>query len=156
MPQLEQEISWRVISHVRREHSNDWFWGLGAMAIVGAGLSIFFGNILLAVIIILGAGSIGFLSTQQQREHTVSITARGISIDGTRYPYKSVRSFWVEEHQGEPQLFVSMLGVLTPHFAFHFGDGVRPEEVRAFLKRYATEEEQGAQLGQHLAEIFGL
>jgi hypothetical protein len=156
MPQQEQEISWRVASHHLRERTNDWFWWLGAAAIIGAAASIFFGNALLAIIIILGAGSIGFLATQTPREHTVSISPRGISIDGTRYPYKSVHSFWVEEHQGDPKLYLSMSGILSSHFSLYIAEGVEPDQVRKYLKRYAAEEEQGPQIGERVAEIFGL
>jgi hypothetical protein len=156
MPQQEQELSWQVASHNMRERSNDWFWGLGAIAIAGAVVSIVFGNALLAIIIVLGAFSIGFLSAQRPREHSVVIGPRGISIDGTRYPYKSVRSFWVEHTDSNARLFVSMNGVLAPHFSLYVANSVEQDAVRRYLKRYVEEVEQGPQLGDHLSEIFGL
>jgi len=156
MAAQEQELSWHVASHNVRERSNDWFWGLGALTIVGAGASIFFGNALLAIIIILGAGSIGFLAIQNPREHQVHLGPRGISIDGTRYPYKSVHSFWVEQNDLGARLFVSLTGVLTPHFSLYLDGEVEADQVRAYLKRYVPEEEQGPRLGEHVAEIFGL
>jgi hypothetical protein len=156
MSAQEQELSWHVASHNIRERSNDWFWGLGAIAIIGAAASIFFGNALLGIIIVLGAFSIGFLAVQNPREHTVHLGARGISIDGSRYPYKSVHSFWVEQNELGAKLYVSLTGVLAPHFSLYLDGEVEADEVRAYLKRHVLEEEQGPQLGEHVAEIFGL
>ncbi|MES2007186.1 MAG: hypothetical protein V4436_03730 [Patescibacteria group bacterium] len=156
MSPSEQELSWQVASHTMRERSNDWFWGLGALAIIGSVASIVFGNALLAIIIVLGAFSLGFLSLQQPREHNVVINQRGVSIDGTRYPYKSIRSFWVEHSEHNARLFVSMNGVLAPHFSIYLADTIEGDVVRRYLKRYVLEEEQGPQLGEQLAEIFGL
>lgn len=156
MAPQDQELSWRVASHSIRERSNDWFWGLGAISIVGAIFSVLFGNALLAIIIVLGAFSIGYLALQKPREHTVTIGVRGIIIDGTRYPYSSVHSFWVEHSENDPRLFVSMNGILAPHFSLYLSDTVEADTVRRYLKKYVQELEQGPQIGEHLAEIFGL
>ena len=154
MPQ-EQEISW-VVSAAHRERSNDWYWGLGALAIAGVIASIFFGYTLLAIIIGLGANLIGLPAAREPRYHSLQLDLRGIVIDGTRYPYAAVHSFWVEHETSEPRLLLSMTGILTPHFSFELGDEAQGERVRAFLRRFATEEEQGPHIGEHLAEIFGL
>jgi hypothetical protein len=97
MPEGNQEMSWSVITHEHKEHSVDWYWALGVLALAGAVLSVFFGNLLLAVIILLGAGSRwAYLVARGPREHEVKIDDRGLMIDGTRYPYSSIHSFWVE------------------------------------------------------------
>lgn len=152
----EQDLSWHVASHRVRERTNDWYWGLGAITLLGALGSIFFGNTLLAVVIVLGGGSIGFLSSQAPREHTVHLGPRGITIDGTRYPYSAVHSFWVEQDEQNARLFVSMNGVVTPHFSLYLSDEVEADRVRAYLKKHVLEMEQGPQAGEHLADIFGL
>jgi hypothetical protein len=156
MPEQNGELSWQVASHSGRERTNDWYWGLGAIAIVGVIASILFGNPLLAVILGIGAFSIGFLALQPPREHSVIIGVRGVSIDGTRYPYKSIHSFWVEHTETNPRLFVSLNGILAPHFSLHLSDTIEADDVRHYLKKYVAEEEQGPHFGEHVAEIFGL
>src|SRR3569623_202057 len=152
----DQELSWQVASHTARERSNDWYWGLGAIAVVGVIGSIVFGNALLAIIIVLGAFSLGYITMQKPRAHTVSIGPRGIAIDGTRYPWRSIRSFWVEHSDTDARLYVSMSGILTPHLSLYLADTVEGDAVRRYLKRYLPEVEQGPQLGDHLTELFGL
>jgi hypothetical protein len=151
----EAEVSW-VVRPVHRERSNDWYWGLGSLALGSALLSIFFGNILLAVIIILGAFSIGILASREPREHSVTLNNRGLVIDGTRYPYSAIHSFWVEHETVNPRLFISMVGIISSHFSFELDDETQGVRVREFLRRHAHEEEQGPHIGEHLAELFGL
>ena len=151
----EAEISW-VVRRAHHERSNDWYWGLGALALAGALASIFFSNILLAIIIIMSAVSVGVLASREPREHTVKLDRRGMVIDGTRYPFASIHSFWVEHETSLPRVFVSINGILNSHFSFELEDEVQGNRVREFLKQFALEEEQGPHIGEHLAEIFKL
>src|SRR6185503_19382312 len=156
MPQVDQELSWQVASHTMRERSNDWYWGLGAVAVIGTIASVVFGNALLAIIIVIGAFCLGYHALQKPREHTVTIGPRGISVDGTRYPWRSIRSFWVEHMDPHARLFVTMNGIVAPHFSLFLADTVEADQVRRMLKRYVPEVEQGPQLGEQLVEIMGL
>lgn len=149
-------IAWRVKTHEYRERSTDWFWGLGLLAIAGAGVSIFFGNALLSIILVVGALSIGVLAAREPREHDIHIDTRGIAVDGTLYRYQSLHSFWVEGDSESPRLFVTTTGVLAPHLTLPLQDKTRGASARALLKRHLKEEEQGAHLGEHVAELFGL
>ena len=156
MPGVDQELTWQVASHKTRERSNDWYWGLGGLAIVGVIASILFSNMLLAIIIALGAFSLGYLALQEPREHTITLGPRGISVDGTRYAWRGVRSFWVEHQEQNPRLFVTMTGLLAPHLSIYLADTVEAEQVRRMLKKYTVEVEQGPQIGEQLAEMLGL
>ncbi len=147
-------ISWHVETHEHRDRSPDWYWGLGLMVLAGAGLSVFLGNILFAVILLLGAGSLATLLLRGPREHKVSIDGRGLSLDGTMYRWKSVESFWVDERKA--QLLVTTEGIIHPQLIVPLGDRTRAQNVRNYLKRHAKEEEQEPHLGEHIAEIFGL
>ncbi len=151
-----QDILWRVQTHEHREHSSDWFWALGLLGLVGAGLSIFFGNILLAVILVVGAGSIGLLAARGPREHEVKIDRRGVSLDGTLYPYPTVQSFWVEEEVGEPTLFLTTNSIVMPHVSVPLDNAAHAGQVRAYLRGYLAEEEQWEHFGENVARMLGL
>ncbi|MBC7836419.1 hypothetical protein H7X87_01420 [Acetobacteraceae bacterium] len=156
MAQNDQEISWTVATHEHRERTTDWYWALGAIAFAAAGVSIFFGNVLLAAIIVIAVGSVGVLAARGPREHAVAIHKRGISIDGTLYPYASVHSFWIERDVEYPRLFLSTTGILAPHFTLPLPDHVPAQQVEKYLKQFVPEEEQGPHVGEHLAEMLGL
>lgn len=156
MEEGAEEFSWHVLSHEHKEHSVDWYWALGTLAVAGAGLSVFLGNILLAVIIIIAAGSIGVLAARGPREHQVKIDRRGVAIDGTLYPYSSLHSYWIERERENPRLILSTTGFLAPHFALEIGDTIDRSALNNFLKQRVEEEEQGPHIGEHLAEMLGL
>lgn len=150
----DQGIAWHVDTHEHKERSTDWYWGLGLIALVGAGLSVFFGNYLFAVIILMGAGSLGVLLLRGPREHRVAVEPRGIILDGTLYKWEKIESFWVDDQRA--QLLVTTQGILHPQLVIPLGDRGRAHNVRAYAKRHAHEEEQDAHLGEHIAEMFGL
>jgi hypothetical protein len=156
MPGEREELVWSVTTHEHRERSTDWYWGLGVLALAGAAASIFFGNVLLAVIIAIGSISIGYLAARGPREHLIRIDARGLSVDGTRYKWDSVMSFWIERDAEQPRLFFTMRGLIMPYVSFELDDRAQGEAVHAHLRKHVEEVEQGPHLGEHLAEIFGL
>jgi hypothetical protein len=150
-----QTISWQVETHEHRERSADWYWALGLGALVAAAISIFFGNYLFALIIVLGAGSIGTLVARGPREHWIKIDTRGISMDGTLYRWATIQNFWVEPGEN-PRLLVTTSGIFSPQLVIPVGNSTRAQNVRSYLKRHVAEEEQHPHLGEHLAELFGL
>lgn len=153
-----QSISWQVETHEHRERSTDWYWGLGLGAAAAAGISLFFGNILFALIIVMGLGSIATLVARGPREHTVRLDSRGVSMDGTLYRFSSIQSFWVqpEDAAHEARMLVTTSGIFSPQLVIPLGHMTRAQNVRAFMRRFVQEQEQEAHLGEHLAELFGL
>lgn len=147
---------WSVITHEHRERSVDWFWALGLIALAAGVASVLFGNVLFAIVIFLAAGSVGFLAARGPREHLVKIDDHGIAIDGTRYPFSSIHSFWIEHGVEFPRLFMTLKGALTPHFSLTLDSEAQGKSVREHLARHVEEQEQGPHVGEHLAQIFGL
>ncbi len=155
MPQQqEQVISWSVLTHEHKERSVDWYWTLGILAVGGAIVAIVLSNILLALILLIGAGCIGYLAARGPREHMVHIDDRGVVIDGTMYPYKSIRSFCISEEE-RPHLILSVSSVLTPRILIPL-EGASLETVHARMKKNVHEIEFEPHLFDSLAEIFGL
>ena len=156
----EEGMFWTVATHEHRERSNDWDWALGLLAIAGAGLSIFMGNVLFALIIAIAAGSIATLALRGPREHMVRLNPRGLSLDGTLYRWDAVDSFWIESFDSAedqpPRLLVTTKGVLHPQLVIPLDNAVRARGVRSYMLRFAKEEEQEAHIGEYLAELFGL
>lgn len=157
MPEAHgQTIAWTVITHVHKDRTTDWYWGLGVIAVAGAALSVWLGNILFALIILVGAGSIGALLARGPREHGVRIDNRGIAIDGTLYPFKSLKSFWVDRHPDAPRLYLMTQGIMTPHIMLPLESVAQADQIHSVLKRVVDEKEQQPHFGEHLAELFGL
>ncbi len=162
----EEPIVWYVQTHIHRDRSADWYWALGLVAVLGAAISIYFSNILLAGIILIGALSIGVLAVRGPREHHVQIDGRGINVDGTLYKYHAVQSFWVavdeplahRAHEVPERfwLYFTTHGYLHPHISLPLEDMSHGHEVRNYLLQFIEEEEQHPHFGEHVAELLGL
>lgn len=156
MPAERQDMTWNVLTHEHHERSIDWFWTVGTITLAGIVAAVYFGNILFAVIILIGSGCIGFLAARGPREHMIKIGERGISIDGTLYRWSALHTFWVEHDTHNPRLFLTMNGILSSHVSLELDTMQQGQEVRAHLKRHVEEEEQGPHIGEQLAEVLGL
>ena len=160
MPQHE-EIVWRVLTHEHIDHSADWYWALGLLTVAGAGLSIYFGNLLLAIILVVGAISVAILKIRGPREHEVKLNARGATLDGTLYQWKAVQSFWIHTDalHPVPRLYLTTRSILMPRIVVPLDSDSHSAEVRALCLQYseeAPEEERHPHAIEHIAEIFGL
>lgn len=156
MPEAAQEYTLTVQTHEHRGHSTDWYWALGSIAVLGAGGAVFFGNGLLAIILLVGMGSIGILAARGPREHALRIGPRGVSVDGTHHNWKDVRSYWIEHDVENPRFTLSFIGVLWPHITIHLESAEEGEELREYLKQFSTEAEHGLHPLEYLAEMVGL
>ena len=161
-------IRWVVLTHEHRDRTADWYWGLAILALVGIGLSIYFDNILFALILALGALSIGILVAREPREHEVHVHPRGVTIDGTLYPYGALQSYWVhveeplvdpetgDEYEPRAQLLLSTHSYIHPRLSLPLEDLDHAQEVRNYLADYVEEEEQYPHFSEQVAELFGL
>ncbi len=148
---------------MHRDRTNDWYWALGLSAVVAAGLSIWLGNLLFGILILLCAGSIGALAMRGPREHSVEINSRGISVDGTLYPYRSLKSFWVDYGDDvslpagrQARLYITTGGIITPHLVLPLDDQQHAQAVHAYLETRLNEVEQEPHIGEHIAHLLGL
>lgn len=149
-------FSWDVITHVHKERSVDWYWALGLVAIVAAAVSLWLGNVLFAVIILVSALSLGMLAARGPREHSVHIDTKGISIDGTLYPYRSLKSFWIDKHPEYPRLYLMTGGLMAPHITLPLDNDAQAEQIRSYLRSKVEEVEQEPHFGEHILELIGL
>ncbi len=157
-------LSWTVLTHEHEDRTNDWYWALGLLAVVGIGVSIYFNDILFAFVLAIGIGSILFLTIRGPREHEVVLTPRGVDIDGTLYRYPAIRSFWVAieevEHDAEFEpralLYLTTSGVLHPRFVLPLEDTDHAEAVRDYLLDHVEEEKQEPHFVEHLAALLGI
>jgi hypothetical protein len=165
MAPQEQTISWSVSTHTHKERSTDWYWAFALITLAGIGVSIFFANYMLAVILFVGMGSISILAVRGPREHSVRIDKRGIAVDGTLYPFRTIQSFWVEiedahedypDYEPRARLFLTTSGILSPHMTVPLDNAEHARQVREYLRHILKEEEQHPHFAEHVAEILGL
>lgn len=159
----EDMIQWSIVTHEHKDRSTDWYWTAGIVTMLGIAVSIYLMNILLAMILGIGMVSIFILAIRGPREHDVTLSNRGVDIDGTLYRYPTIHSFWVsvEDHLHEDwdpraRLFFTTSGYVHPRIIIPLQDVDHAEEVRDYLLQHLDEVEQEPHFAEHIAELLGV
>lgn len=148
-------ISWEAAEHHHIEKGSDWYWALGIIALVGAVIAIIFGNILFAIVIVLGAGVMAVVSLREPAVIPFAITPRGMRIDDRLHPYATLLSFCIDEESPRgPQLLLKSSGLLRPLIIIPLPlDAI--EEIDDMLAERLPEEHLEESLAHHLLEFAG-
>lgn len=139
------------------ERSVDWFWALGVIALAGAAVSIILGNFLLGIIIIVGAISLGMLAVKGARECSIMVSERGIAIDRRLYPFRSLKSFWIDaSSRTPPHLILTSDSILSPQLVIPLTAELDARSLREFLIIRLEEVEQYESPITRFVELLGL
>lgn len=150
-------INWQALEYHHEPKSPDWFWAVGIIALCTAIISIIYGNILFAILVIVATFSLFMYAVRQPEFIEFELNRKGIVIEKKLYPYSTLQSFWVEEFNNihpHPKLLVKSQKIAMPLIVIPIA-GIHPDDVRDFLRLYLPEEEQFEPLSQKLMEYLG-
>jgi len=153
---MDQDIiTWEALEHEPRENSTDWYWALGIISISVALASILIGNILFAVVILMGAVLLALHTRRDPRVVRHEINTRGIVSDRYLYPYETLESFWVEHPElPNPKLIVKSKKTFVPYIILPLDD-IDGEYIRYYLGAFLKEEPHSEPLSHKIMEYLG-
>jgi hypothetical protein len=150
-----QPIHWQTLEYEPRKKSTDWYWALGIIAVSAAVTAIILGNILFAILILIGAFLVGIFAAKDPEIINCEINDRGVVINKTLYPYKDLDSFWVEIYSEEDgKLILKSKKTLMPHIVIPIEEA-SPESVHEKLLEHLEEEEMSESISEKILELFG-
>lgn len=134
---VNKKYLWRAHERGSSEKSRTWYIVIAVVAL-GASLSSFIiGNILFALLIIVGAGTIMLAANRPDGEHVYGISEQGIHIDTQLVIWERVEQFAIRE--GTPPILVvdtkTMLGTVSIPLS-----GIDHRAVRTEFKNHNIEE----------------
>lgn len=118
-------FEWYGEPYAFEERGSDWFWALGIVAVAAALTAILFGNILLALVILVGAAVLGLQAKQPIRTHHFAVYENGVAIDDNLYLYEDMRDFAILEFidpEQPPALSIKTNHILAPHLWIPIND----------------------------------
>lgn len=150
-----KSFSWHTHEYVYREKTQDWFWVVGIISVAIAVTSIIFGNILFALVILIGAFVMALFAARKPNVVEIDINEKGIIIDKEKYPYHELRSFWIDEtHYDGIRLVVRLKKSLMPYIMIPITrDDI--DEIRTFLETKLDSEPFKESAVQMLFERLG-
>lgn len=146
----------RAPEYYHRHKTSDWYWAVGIIALSAAATAVILNNILLALLIVLGAFSLTMYAAREPREHDIEITDRGLTIGKFLFSFSTLKSFWIEHHENARLLFKTSR-VVMPHIIIPLNSLAENEreDLRQFLTTKLIEEEQHEPLLEQLMEYVG-
>lgn len=149
-----QPISWQAPEYHHERKTADWYWAVGIIAVSIGAVSVFLGNTIFAILIIVGAFSLMLYATRPPETIRVTLDERGVTAGKLRYPYSSLKSFWINEHHKPAKLLITAKKTLAPQIVVSLQD-VPVEDVHNFLSERLDEEEQHEPIIQLVMEYLG-
>jgi hypothetical protein len=155
---MSSYIAWRAYEYMHIPKSSDWFWALGIITLSIAGASIIFGNIIFALMIIIASVALGIHAVKEPRMIDVELSEKGIRIEKVFYPYKTLESFCVEQHETDIGIFAKILikskKTMMPLMVIPIAE-VHPDDIHEYLSIFLVEEEHQETIGEKLMEWLG-
>lgn len=152
----KKPIEWTGHEYSHFEKGSDWYWALGLVAVAGAVTAIIFDDILFAILILIAGFVLAIFASRKPNEVTFALTQRGVRIDDTLYPYKTLKSFGIEEltPQHIPRLIFASKKIFALDIIIPL-EHVDANEVHDFLMHFLEEDEHFEPLTHKVMEWLG-
>lgn len=151
----DSTLSWRAREHEHIHRESDWYWALGIIAVCCALTSVIFSNILFALLIVIGAITLGLVARREIEEVQFVLNEKGLFVGEEFYSFKEMQGFWIEEGAEEARLLVDTPRWMAPDTIVP----IHPEDVEAIRSFFQTagvkEKEMYEPFAYRVLEFFG-
>jgi hypothetical protein len=153
---MESEvISWDTHEYYHMDRGSDWFWMLGIVSVSLAIICVLFGNVLLALFILIAAFAAGLYAAKGPNIAHFELQPKGILAGETFYTFKTLESFWIDEHHPLPRIILKSKKTFMPHILIPIDD-MPVHEIREYLLDHIHEVEHQESIAHQLLERLGL
>jgi hypothetical protein len=149
-----EKVSWATEEYEHKDRTPDWYWAVGIIALSTAVISIIYKNYIFAVFIVLAAAVLFMFSLRKPDIMEIEINEKGVKIRDEFYPYKMIKSFYVENQGKEKKLLIHSKRILMPIIALPIDDATAAR-ARLMLLTRTKEEEMKEPMSQRIMEHLG-
>jgi len=147
-------ISWQTLEFEYKHKSSDWFWSLWIIALAIIAISVMYGNVLLAVLVLVASFTISLQATQKPKMINVEINQIGIKLDDEMHTYNELTSYGIIKNKKETKLVVRTNKAMTPYMVLVLDDDIDEDVLDDFLfqfiERKETQEPVRHQITKHI------
>ena len=154
-PTLRFNIEWDAYEYEHKERSSDWFWATGIIAVAIAIISVIFGNIIFAILVLVGSFSLSLFVNREPEAIRCTIDDTGVTRGKVKYPYSTLSSFWIDTYHSHKKIILKSKKLLMPLIIVPMSDMVDADEVHEKLSEYLEEEFHSLPLVEKMLEYFG-
>src|SRR3989338_565674 len=149
------KIEWDTHEYEHKERSQDWFWAVGIVTLAVAVTSVILGNIIFAILVLTAVFALAIFINRPPENVRVTVDETGITRGRVRYPYESLKSFWLDEDHPFPKIILQSTKPLMPLIVVPLGKEVDAIKVKDTLSRFLTEEYHSLPFVEKMLEYLG-
>ena len=150
------KIEWEEFEYQYYQKDQSWYWWVGGVGLAAVVLSMIFGSILFAILLLLSAVVIMLYGARHPELIPFVLHPHGVQVYKKLYPYQHLKSFWVLDIPERPRkIIITSEKVFLPHLVLPLHRDIETEQVREFLGRYLPEEHTEESLADILSDYFG-
>ncbi len=144
------EIRWRAPEHRETNHSANWYWTVGAVAVAVAAGAIILENILLAVVVVVGTIALMLQTAKKPKEVAFGIQHNGVRIGNVVYRYQDLDSFAITEEN----ILIKSKKKLMPYITIPIPEKYR-DSAYELLAAYLPEDDHTEPAADKIMEELG-
>ncbi len=149
-----EKIEWSALEYEDKERSADWFWALGIIVVAGSVASLIYKNYFFAMILIIGGILLGFFAIKKPDVINYELNEKGLKIKTHFYPYKNIKSFWVQTG-AKPILFIKSDRFFMPIISMLIDENLAEQIKNLMLKNNTAEEEMKEHASEKIMDTLG-
>jgi hypothetical protein len=149
-----EKIEWSSFEYFEKERNKDWFWALGIIVIAGSITSIIFSNYFFAFFIILSGVLIVIFALKKPELVPYELNNNGLKIKDRIYPYKAIKSFWVQK-ETPPTLFIKSERLIMQIIAINIEYSLANKIRAKMLEKKIPEEEMREHVSEKIMDTVG-
>ena len=152
---MASKLEWQATEYEYKQKNVDWFWILGTVCVLGAVLSIYFGNFLFGVVILIGGLAIGLHANIPPPLHSYSLQGEGLIKDTTLYPFTNIKKFYFAKDSLGDVLLLEIDRIAFPIVTIPLGSTDKEWIKQTFRTKNIKESLLEIPLAERLLDVFG-
>ncbi len=149
------KIEWDAHEYEHKERTQDWFWAVGIITFAVAITAVILGNVIFAILIMIAAFSLALFINRPPETIHVVIDEKGITRGRVRYPYSSLKSFWIDTEHPHNKILLRSEKLLMPLIVIPLDSSADEDRLENTLSQFLEKEYHSLPFVEKLLEFFG-
>lgn len=155
MPRPSFKIQWEAHEYEHKQRSSDWFWVVGIITVSIAVTSIILGNIIFAILILIGAFALSIFIGRPPNTLSITVNERGITRNNIHYAYSTLKTFWIDTEHPHKKIIIQSEKLLMPLIIIPLGQDTDVENLHEKLSMFLSEKYHELPFVERLLEYLG-
>lgn len=147
------KLTWQSYDRIQQQHSPDWYWAVGIIALSITVTAVILNNILFAILVVISTVVLFLYTIQHPRLVTYELTNRGLWTNKEFQSFSFFESFCVTD-EDPAKLIIKSKGLITPLLIIQL-EAIDSQTVREFLQNYLPEAELREPVSKRIMEFLG-